>query len=361
MSKKTPSQAAIAKHLGVSQALVSMVLNGRKEGISPTTFDRIWNYAITAGYTPKGMKVDHVSGGAVRRTAIGYFLRSPFKLATKTNFFSHVTQGLHDYASENDLNLIFLGPESDADDRMLRRVKETLPTLRGLVILGEIAPEFQSFVDDMQMPTVIVSSRATGIFHSVNSNEVKAAQLLTHHLFELGHRQFAFLGGLAPKGRYLERREAVIQSFQQAGVDPARCRFIEEASGADRAEGFKAADQLIRECAGKDLPTAWIVGNGTMARGVCSRLFQQGIKIGGEVSVAAIDMTRVCWEEIPTLTSASAIPEDLGWEAGRLLIEAQQGDDQPLQDIVLPVKLVVRDSTGPAPVSVPTNTTLVDA
>ena len=348
MQNKAPSQAAIAKHLGVSQALVSMVLNGRKEGIAAGTFQRIWDHAIASGYTPKGMKVEPASGGVVRASAVGYFLRTPFKLATKTNFFSHVSQGLHDYITESNLNLIFLGSESDAGDRMFRRVKETIPTLRGLVILGEIGEPFQAFIQELEVPTVIVSARATGLFHSVNSNELQAAQLLTRHLYGHGHRRFAFLGGLAPKGRYVERRDAVIQSLARHGVDPSSCHFVEEEGGADRAEGFHAADRLIKECEGRKLPTGWIVGNGTMARGVCNRLFQEGLKIGVDVSVTAIDMTRVCWEEYPTLTSASAVPENLGREAGRLLIEADQGDDQPLQDVVLPVKLVARDSSGPA-------------
>jgi len=346
--KKAISQAAMAKHLGVSQALVSMVLNGRKEGISPATFERIWDHAIACGYTPKGMKVDTVGGNTPRATAVGYFLRAPFKLATKTNFFSHVSQGLHDAVTERNLNLIFLGAETDAGDRMFRRVKETLPHLRGLVILGEVGQVFQEFVQDLGIPTVIVSARALGVFHSVNSNELQAAQLLTKHLYDLGHRSFAFLGGLAPRGRYLERRDSVVASLRRVGVDPEACHFIEEPDGADRAEGFRAAGRLLEQV-GSEIPTAWIVANGTMARGICNRLFQEGIRIGKDVSIATIDATRVCTDELPTLTGASAMPEDLGREAGRLLVESVAGEAQSLQDVILPAKLVVRDSTGPAP------------
>lgn len=348
MRKKVTSQAEIARRLGVSQALVSMVLNGRKDGISPSTFQRIWDHAIASGYTPKGMKMEPLGAGGKRATAVGYFLRAPFKLATKTNFFSHVSQGLHDYVAENNLNLIFLGSEVDADDRMYRRVKETLPSLCGLVMLGEISGAFQEFIQDLNVPTVIVSARATGIFHSVNSNELQAAQMLTSYLYELGHRRFAFLGGLAPKGRYYERRGAVIQCLRRLGIAENEIQFVEEEGGADRAEGFRAAGRLLERCHG-DVPTAWVVANGTMARGICNRLLQEGFKIGSDVSVATIDMTRVCWEEFPALTSAAAVPEHLGREAGRLLIEADQGGNQPLQEIVLPVSLEVRESTGPVP------------
>ncbi len=40
------SQTRLAKDLGVSQGLVSMVLNGRRENISPETYQRIWDHAF---------------------------------------------------------------------------------------------------------------------------------------------------------------------------------------------------------------------------------------------------------------------------------------------------------------------------
>ncbi|MBH55115.1 MAG: hypothetical protein CMI18_12325, partial [Opitutaceae bacterium] len=65
MSKRIPkriSQMAIAKELGYSQALVSMVLNGRKKGISEAAYKRIWDFAITNGYSPRGMNIESVRG-----------------------------------------------------------------------------------------------------------------------------------------------------------------------------------------------------------------------------------------------------------------------------------------------------------
>jgi LacI family transcriptional regulator len=357
MLKKKISQAEIARHLGVSQALVSMVLNGRRNGISPETFDRIWEFAVSSGYRPKGMKVSELEGARLRPNAVGYFLRAPFKLATKTNFFSHVSQGLHDYTAEKDMNLIFLGSETEAGERMFRRVRETLPSLRGIVILGEVGEPFQEFIASLKIPTVIVSSRVTGVFHSVNSNETQAAQLLIKHLHELGHRRFAFLGGLAPKGRFYERRAAVVQCLGQLGVAESEIKFYTEEGGADRAEGFRAAGRMLEEC-GENLPTGLIVANGTMARGICNRLLQAGLRIGTDISVATIDMTRVCWEEEPTLTSAAAVPESLGKEAGRLLIETESAEGAALMDMVVGVRLEVRESTGPCPASVSTSTSI---
>jgi LacI family transcriptional regulator len=46
------SQQRIARDLGVSQALVSLVLNGKRENISEESYQRIWNHALKIGYRP---------------------------------------------------------------------------------------------------------------------------------------------------------------------------------------------------------------------------------------------------------------------------------------------------------------------
>ena len=49
MKKRTISQQQIARDLGFSQALVSFVLNGKRENISEESYKRIWNYAVKQG------------------------------------------------------------------------------------------------------------------------------------------------------------------------------------------------------------------------------------------------------------------------------------------------------------------------
>ena len=60
---KKVSQTQLARELGISQALVSLVLNGRRQGISPETYERIWAHAVKRG-TPSGKKTTSKSGPA---------------------------------------------------------------------------------------------------------------------------------------------------------------------------------------------------------------------------------------------------------------------------------------------------------
>ena len=345
MGKKI-SQSQIASELGVSQSLVSIVLNGRKEGIAERTYERIWDYALKNGYSPKGMKIpDSRMSSAGQVKTIGYFLRSPLRLANKSNFFSHVTQGLHDYLREKNMNMIFLGSELDYKPEELHKVGWQGKYLQGIVIMGEVAPLFLAAVRELGKPLVYVSARSPGFCHSVNSNEYQSAEQLVNHLYKLGHRHFAYMGGMCARSRHQERKQALTMALKRHNlVLPPEASFSQEE--AERKEGYQLAEQLLQ--AGLDpFPTAWICVNGLLARGVLSRIFQAGLQLGVDVSVGAFDNTRVCGEEVPGITSASALPEDLGREAGRILLNPDLHDGDSLLDVVLPSRFFDRESSGP--------------
>lgn len=342
--RKRISQTQIAGELGYSQALVSMVLNGRKQGISEAAYNRIWDYATTHGYSPRGMDINNV----VRKSAsptIAYILRAPLKLANKSNFFNHIHQGLFDYLESQGVKMLFLGSENNIDVEQLPEDVRSSHNICGIAIMGEVQPHFLKKVAEIGLPVTYVSARATGVCHSILANEQQSVSLLVDHLVELGHRKFAWLGGNKSMGRHSERYHSLLNALDAHNLelDPNHEARL---TGADRMEGFNAA-KTIAERSSKDIPTAWICLNGLMARGAVSYLFQNGFRVPSDVSVAAIDMTNVCTEENPRITCSSASPELMGEEAARLLLESIKEKKNSLMDITLPSQIKVLESTGP--------------
>ena len=346
---KRISQTQIAKELGYSQALVSMVLNGRKQGISEEAYKRIWDYAITNGYSPRGMSIDTVRESSTT-TTVGYILRSPLKLANKSNFFNHVHQGMYDHLDQHGIKMVFLGSEDDIQVEKLPELQSMTKSVKGIAIMGEVESHFLEGVRKLNLPISYASARATGKCHSVLSNEQESGEMLVDHLYQLGHRKFAWLGGNKFLGRHKERFDGVVEALAKydLSLEPDA---IARLKGADRREGSNAAKQIV-EANRDDLPTAWICLNSLMARGAISYLFQNGYRIPDDLSIAAIDMTNVCTEENPQITSASALPEDMGSEAARILMESINGSVKSLMDITLPAQLRILESTGPVQNSV---------
>jgi LacI family transcriptional regulator len=116
---------------------------------------------------------------------------------------------------------------------------------------------------------------------------------------------------------------------------------------AERLDGYTAAKQLVE--AGKRraaLPTAWVCYNGSMARGATVYLLERGLHLPQDVSLAAVDMSRICTETPPYITSAFASPEDMGRTAAELLLARGGSVEGTFSDLVLPSTLEVRQSTG---------------
>ncbi|MEX0321589.1 MAG: LacI family DNA-binding transcriptional regulator [Puniceicoccaceae bacterium] len=349
MPKKI-SQVQIAKELGVSQSLVSIVLNGRKEGIAESTYDRIWDFALKNGYSPKGMKLPEGAGQSAMRT-VGYFLRAPLRLANKSNFFSHIAQGLHDYLSEQQVNMVFLGSESDITPAELRTATWQKKPLSGIVVMGQVKPNFLAAARELGTPLVYVSARSPGFCHSVNANEYQSAEQLVDHLYNLGHRKFAYLGGLCAKSRNDERFQGLVDALARHDITVPD-EAVLNMDDAEQKQGHQMTGELLKLPA-EQLPTAWICVNGMLARGVVNRLYQEGLKVGDDISVAAYDNTRVVYDELPGICSAHSIPEDLGREAGRIVLNPDLHAGESLLDVVLPSTMSPRETSGPAPAQVP--------
>jgi LacI family transcriptional regulator len=338
------SQQRIARDLGVSQALVSLVLNGKRENISEDSYQRIWNHALKIGYRPKGMKL---SGNQAPATSVGFILRAGLRLHTQSNFFSHVQHGLHAGLLARGYHSVFLGSEDDLGPRNVQQVLRR-HDLFGLAILGQVSEQFLAAIRAVQTNVVAVSFSYPGLCHSVMPNEKEAIELLVSHLAELGHTRFAWIGG--DKGLdYNLRRHAKLEAALEARGLKLTRKFSVDVETGDRLGGWSAAEILIDHMSRKSFPTACVCGNASTARGVINCLMQKGWRVPDQISVVAADATRICVEENPQITGAHADPERIGVTAAELLMRYGETKDGVLSDVILPSTLTVRATSAKPP------------
>ncbi|MCU0794168.1 MAG: LacI family transcriptional regulator [Opitutaceae bacterium] len=336
------SQQRIARDLGLSQALVSMVLNGRTEGISEESYRRIWDHALGLGYQPKGMRAPS-SGDATKQIHVGFILRAGLALHTQSNYFSHIQHGLHEALQERGISTLFLGTEDKLSETAFRSTIETRRSLFGVVVMGEVKPAFLKQIKQLCPRVVAVSISYPGQCHSVQSNENQSLDLLVEHLAELGHRRFAWLGGNRALMRHEDRYRAFRAALRSRDIAfDERWALLHDS--ADRIEGRQLAEQFLARKAAR--PTALVCYNGLMARGAINLLLARGVRIPEDLSVVAIDATRICTEEHPLLTAASADPEIMGRKTAELLLSASGAPDEIYLDAALPSRLTLRETTA---------------
>lgn len=344
--KKTAniSQQRIARELGVSQALVSLVLNGKRENISEESYQRIWNHALKIGYRPKGMKL---SGGHGPSTGVGFILRAGLRLHTQSSFFSHVQHGLHEGLLARGYHSVFLGAEDDLGPRSAQQILKQ-HNLCGVAVLGQVDREFIRAIKTVQSNIVAISFSFPGLCHSVMPNEKQSIEALVSHLTELGHRQFGWIGGDKQLDYNRRRFNGLVDSLAERGLK-LNPKFTVDVETGDRLAGWKAGDTLLNQISTRSFPTACVCGNGSMARGFLSCLMQRGWRVPGQISVVAIDATRLCIEEHPQITGAHTDPEKIGTTAVELLLRNVGEKSGILSDLILPAQLTVRETSGVPP------------
>ena len=324
----------------MSQTLVSKVLNHKQKNIPEKTCRRIWDHAQKIGYRPKGMLFKFPA------TNVGFILRHGLRLHTQSQFWSQVQHGMHTCLLAQGYHSVFLGSEDELDPQ---KIQERLRSQQfvGLAILGQVDEGFLKAIRAVQPNLVTISVSYPGLCHSVMPNEKQALSLLVEHLTELGHRQFAWLGGDRGLTYNLRRHDALIEVLSQHGLKLSD-KFAVNVESGGWLSGWKACEIILGQISRKCFPTAWVCTSGLIARGVINCLSQNGWRVPKDISVVAVDAARVCVEEHPQLTSAHADPEKIGQTAAELLLKRGERNDQDLFDVVLSSHLTVRESSAEA-------------
>lgn len=344
-STQKVSQTQLARELGISQALVSLVLNGRRQGINAETYDRIWAHAVKRGYRPKGMQLGAVPAAAARQ--VGIILRAPLRLSTPSMYFGHVQHGLHTGIEAREYTTVFLGAEDQLDAPKLRRIFAPGHAFQGLVLVGEVGWEFLNQLRRLGLRIVAVSARYPGLCHSVLGNEPQALEAVVGHLCELGHRRFGWLGGNVGLGRHEARLQAFESALGRAGLalDP---RYRVKLREADRIDGADAVRAVRAHARRRDFPTAFVTYNTLMASGAVREFERAGWPVPSRVSVASADLSPLAAASTPRITAAGTDPEKLGEAAAQLVLERGGAHDDSCTDLMLPAQLYIGGTTGPA-------------
>jgi LacI family transcriptional regulator len=279
---------------------------------------------------------------------VGFILRSGLRFHTQGSFFSHAQHGLHVGLLKRGYRSVFLGSEEDLGVRTVQQRLRQSPVF-GLAVLGQVDLEFLKAAQAIQPNLVIISASHPGICHSVMPNDRQSLGLLVEHLIELGHRRFAWMAGDKGLHYNLRRHQALVEALSLHNLKLAD-RFSVNVEAGDRQDGWKAGGILLSRISRKDFPTAWVCANGLIARGAINLLTQEGWRVPEEISVVAVDATRVCEEEYPQITGAHADPEKAGVTAAELLLKRADSGDESLMDVYLPSRLTVRETSAKAAV-----------
>jgi LacI family transcriptional regulator len=266
-------------------------------------------------------------------------------LDARNPFFTDVAQGIEEAAQDAGLSLILCNSNQSADREVgyLDLLEEQ--RVRG-VLITPVNPNFDRLIQLPQrgIPVVVVDRAATGQTHcSVAVDDVLGGDLAATHLFDLGHRHIAFVGGPATIGQVRDRLEGVHAAAARA------CRasdsVIPIATNALSINEGRSAVERILGIPARRRPTAAFCANDMLALGLLQQCVTLGVRVPEDMAIVGYDDIEFAAAATVPLTSVHQPRRLLGRRATELLLDEYDNPEHEHQQILFTPELVVRAST----------------
>ncbi len=338
----------LAEHLELSQTTVSLVLNNSPsaKSIPQETRNRVLEAATRLNYRPnyfaRSLRQSRSLSVGVLAPDLseGYFTRvmsGVVEELTAAHYFYFTA--CHDWKRE----LIEQYPRM-----MVERAVD------GFLLLNTPADNI-----DVPVPVVAVSAHSAveNVTNIVVDHHRAVSQALTH-LYELGHRRIAFIRGPKAIPDSEVRWDTIQQVARELGLklDPAHILRIDTTGWSMKAGyhpmapeiGYKPVQALLEKTRSF---TAIFCFNDIAAIGAIRALKDAGLSVPGDVSVVGFDDIQSAAYATPSLTTIRQPLMEMGKRGAQVLLERIADREKPYPaEIVMAPELVVRESTGPAPV-----------
>lgn len=308
----------VARHAGVSQPTVSFVLNNRRDvSVAEGTRVRVLQAAKDLGFQPnraaqslrsnRSYTVGVIADGIVSQPYAGSIITGIQRAVQEAGYVCFVVETDHtpDGGKAAVENLVTQG-------------------VAGLIYAAPGPEVVQPFDVPADTRTVFVNCFPSDSVSAavVLADEYQGGKDAAIAVFAAGHRDVVYLGGPEDDFACRERLRGLTDAALEADVasDQVRRVFGTYHVGS----GYDLAVSVLAE----HRPTAFICGNDRMAVGAMMAAQSLGLSCPADISIVGFDDQPDLADQMhPPLTTVALPHEQMGYEAGKLLLNA----DTPLQ------------------------------
>lgn len=335
----------VARASGVHISTVSRTFSA-PHLVSPDTRGRVLACAQQLGYRPNRAARALITGRTHNIGLIVADIANPF--------FPPLIKAAEGQARHRDYHVFVADTNEDAaaEEKLVHALAKQVD---GVLLCSPRSSN--SLIEQLsrEVPLVVINRQVAGL-PCVMMDVGQGARAAIEHLVGLGHTDIALLAG--PRGSWTSRelRRAAAAAARAAGAELT----VLGPNPPTETGGGALAEQVRR--AGV---TAVLAYNDLMAIGLIEGLDALGVRVPEEVSVVGVDDIALSRLTRPKLTTVATPTAAAGRTAVDMLL--QQDTDVPrgagrdtaigarrtTAQVMLQTELVIRDSTGPAPVGRP--------
>lgn len=348
-NSKRPRISDVAKVAGVSDATVSVVLNGRvgeNVRVSQGTQEKIWAAVHQLGYVANPV-AQRLAGGQNHIVAVFTF-ESVFPMDVSSFYYPFLI-GIEQQADLLGYDLLLVTGTSDPGSGKRRIYQNNINRLGradGAILLGHGDKSEVSRLLQDGFPLVYVGRRELphDDISYVGADYVQATQEIVRHLYDLGHRRLAYL-------RTTRQNEA--SKDRLVGYETA-CSELGLQTSSEEIWSGEASDlnyHIVADYLKKDI-TAFVVEDDMLGRCLFEIAEYLEIQCPRDFSFAVLGNPLNPMQDMPDWTTFSIPRREMGSEALQMLVqilESSHEDSLLPRRKILACQFVQGSTTGPIP------------
>jgi LacI family transcriptional regulator len=327
----------VAAETGVSIATVSRVLNDHAS-VSPETRELVRQAVERLGEHAPGPRATRA------RTTLGsVYVRCPYLLS---DYFGLIVSSIAETLELYGKQLVLNAGEASQHASVLPGLHAKAGISGAIMILPPEPSDQLEALRARRFPFVVVDPRTPmpRDIVAVSAAHFAGARKLTRHLVELGHRRIGVVAGPEDWLASNDRLAGHASAMADVGVLPSAALI--RSAQATVESGYQAAQQLLDLT---DRPTALVCFNDKAAVGALTAAHERGLRVPYDLSIAGFDDIDLATATNPVLTTVRQPLQEMGRMAVTLLIRLLERHRLEALHVELATELVVRASTGPAP------------
>ncbi|MDO4284218.1 MAG: LacI family DNA-binding transcriptional regulator [Eubacteriales bacterium] len=336
----------IAKMCGVGVSTVSRALNNHPD-INPQTRTRIMQVIAETGFVPNNSAINLKKTDSRSIALLVKGISNPF--------FSGMIQQIEDIAERQQYTVTLRHVEAGEDEAAVAlRLVRGRP-LRGIIFLGGNFTHDEAILRQLKVPFVFSTIGTTKLpegqspwYSSISVDDREEERRATAYLIEQGHRRIAMITeGLHELSVGHLRFEGYRDALREAGIGYDPALVAEGTAGIEHysfRNGYEAAKKLLESGAGF---TALLCGADVFALGACRAIFESGRRVPQDISVVGYDGIETGEYYNPPLTTVCQPIAEMAEATAELLFDVI-AKRRSHENLILPARLVVRGSSGPA-------------
>lgn len=323
----------VAKKADVSPSTVSRVLSDSSE-ISKKTKKKVRKVMEEVGYTPN-LSARYL---ATKQTKTILLVLKTASVEMRQNpFFTDVLISVSEVCKDKGYSTIMT--TSIDEHALFTEVKNYIDSriIDGIILLYSKQDKVTQYIKEKSFPFIVVGKSLNDNYPVmyVDNDNVLASEQITQYMIGLGHKSLLFI---SEQGDYEVSKDRVRGFKETCEVYDINYGVVE--GTLDRVTAKKIIDT-------NDISSysGIITSDSMMNLVILSVLYDKEISVPNDIQTATFNDSFLSETACPSQTVVNIFPESLGKMAATNLIELLEDKNYPLYNVVIPTKIIERNST----------------